>query len=329
MITQIKETTFRAAGCRTTSAVKDTIVVAGSPRSGTTWLLELLRTPPGRKALSEPLMYEEARHEHGFSWRTYLEPDAEAPTQRAYLQTILTGQLGISPAWYFEADSRPAQLVEHATRDRLVVKFCRLNRMLHWFCRQFDVRGPVFIVRHPCAVVASMLRHEAWDDEDMRGRSQSEHALHGDTLPDPLRDVFGPVLDRIETRVEVLATMWCLDHYVPLVHHATDTYPWVLVPYERMVTQGREELRRVTEALGVDMTADMRNRLDEPSNSVKDQLHQEAERQLSKWRRRLSDRQVGEVLSIVREVGLDAAYSRDLEPNYDWLNKRQRPQWRW
>ncbi|MCS3672818.1 hypothetical protein GGP66_000222 [Salinibacter ruber] len=279
--------------------------------------------------MNEPLMYEEARQKHGFSWRMYLEPDADAPRQRAYLNTILAGQLGISPAWYFEADTRPAQLAEHATRNQLVVKFCRLNRMLHWFCQQFDVGGPVFIVRHPCAVVASMLRHEAWDEDDMRGRSRAEHALHGGPLPDSLQDVFGPVLERIETRVEVLATMWCLDHYVPLVHHATGTNPWVLVPYERMVTRGREELRRITKALDVEMTTEMRDQLDEPSQSVKDQLHQGAERQLSKWRRRLSGRQVDEVLSIVREVGLDAAYPRDLEPNYDWLNKRQRPQWRW
>ncbi|PSO44675.1 hypothetical protein BRC21_01065 [Candidatus Saccharibacteria bacterium SW_7_54_9] len=305
------------------------MVVAGSPRSGTTWFLELLRTLPGYKAMNEPLMYEEARNGHGFSWRTHLDPGAEAEAKRAYLGTILTGQLGISPAWYFEADSRPAQLVEHATRDRLVVKFCRLNRMLHWFCGQFDVRGPVFIVRHPCAVVASMLRHEAWNEDDLRGPTRVDHALHGGSLPDSLRAVFGPVLDRIENKVEVLATMWCLDHYVPLIHHADGLYPWVLVPYERMVRRGREELRRITTALDVEVTREMRNQLDEPSGSVRDQFHQDVERQLSKWRRRLSDRQVDDVLRIVDDVGLSSIYSDDLEPDYDHLNKFQRPATRW
>jgi hypothetical protein len=326
---ELKKQAFSMVGQWGACESQTTIVVAGSPRSGTTWLLELLRTLPGYKALNEPLMYEEARNEHGFSWRTYLEPGEEADAQRDYLETILTGQLGISPAWYFEAQSRPAQLVEHATRVQLVVKFCRLNRMLHWFCRQFDVRGPVFIVRHPCAVVASMLRHEAWEEDDFRGGDRATHALHGGTLPDPLRDVFGPILNRVETQVEVLATMWCLDHYVPLVHHAEETYPWVLVPYERMVTRGREELRRTTEALDVEMTPEIQERLNEPSQSVKDQLHRDAEQQLSKWRRRLSERQVDKILQIVNEVGLDQAYSRDLEPKYDWLNERQYPQWRW
>jgi hypothetical protein len=329
MISQAKRTAFRAAGHQSTCAIEDTVVIAGSPRSGTTWLLELLRTLPGYKALNEPLMYQDARNGHGFSWRTYLEPGEEADEQRAYLETVLTGQLGISPAWYFEAENRPTQLVEHATRDRLVVKFCRMNRMLHWFCGQFNVRGPVFIIRHPCAVVASMLRHEAWDEDDMRGQDRAQHALHGGTLPDSLQEVFGPVLRRIETKVEVLATMWCLDHYVPLVHHASGMYPWVLVPYERMVTRGHEELRRITGALSVEMTTEMRNQLGEPSNSVKDQLHEDAQQQLSKWRRRLSDHQINAILRIVDEVGLSELYSDDLEPTYDRLNEMQRPEWSW
>jgi len=327
MSRSVKDIIFALAGGG--AVEEETIVVTGSPRSGTTWFLELLRTLPGYKAMNEPLMYEEARNGHGFSWRTYLDPGAEAEAKRAYLGTILTGQLGISPAWYFEADSRPTQLVEHATRDRLVVKFCRLNRMLHWFCGQFDVRGPVFIVRHPCAVVASMLRHEAWDEDDFRGADRADHALHGGSLPESLRDVFGPVLDRIETQVEVLATMWCLDHYVPLIHHADGLYPWVLVPYERMVRRGREELRRITTALGMEITSEMRNQLDEPSGSVKDQLHQDAQRQLSKWRRRLSDRQIKDVLRVVDEVGLSDIYSRELEPDYDRLNEMQRSQGQW
>jgi hypothetical protein len=329
-IARAKENILWSAGRWGKCDIEDTIVIAGSPRSGTTWLLELLRTLPGYKALNEPLMYQDARNEHGFSWRTYLDPGEEANAQKDYLKTVLTGQLGISPAWYFEAETRPAQIVEHATRDRLVVKFCRLNRMLHWFCGQFDVRGPVFIVRHPCAVVASMLRHGAWDEGDLHGQDREDHALHAGDLPTSLQDTFAPILDRIDTQVEALATMWCLDHFVPLVHHHADgSYPWVLVPYERMVTRGREELRRIAGALGVDVTPEMRDQLDEPSKSVKDRLHREAEQQLSKWRRRFSERQVDDVLRIVNDVGLSDIYTRELEPDYDRLNEMQRPKWRW
>jgi hypothetical protein len=330
MLDALKSAVFKTvtrAGA--TCDLRDTIVVSGSPRSGTTWVLELLRTLPGYKALNEPLMYQDARNEHGFSWRTYLEPGEEADEQRDYLETVLTGQLGVSPAWYFEAKSRPAQLLEHATRDRLVVKFCRMNRMLHWFCRQFDIRGPAFVVRHPCAVVASMMRHGKWDEDDLHGEQRPEQALHANSLPPLLRDPFGDILTNIETQAEVLATIWCLDHYVPLMHHAETSYPWVLVPYERMVTEGQGELRRVTEALGVEMTAEMQNQLHQPSSSVRDQLHRDTQKQLSKWRRRLSDRQINDILRIVDDVGLSNIYTRDLEPDYETMNEMQRRNARW
>ena len=305
-------------------------MIAGVPRAGTTWMLELLRNIPGYKALNEPLMYEEAREKYGFGWHKYIDPEESGPHQRQYLKEVLTGQLGISPAWFFEANTRPSQLVEHATRDKLVVKFCRLNRMLHWFVRQFEVRGPVLMVRHPCAVVASMFQHGAWDEPDLYGTSRRQQALHGGSLPEALRDVFEPVLSQLSSRIDVLATHWCLDHYVPLIHHAEDGgYPWVIAPYERLVTHGRAELRRITEALGVDVTTTMREQLDEPSSSVEDRVHDEAQQQLSKWRRRLSESQADRVLEIVDEVGLSSFYTDALEPNYDHMNECQYSHARW
>jgi len=330
MIDQLKQLTFRGIGEVGRCRIQNTLVIAGVPRAGTTWMLELLRHLRGYKALNEPLMYEEARNDYGFGWHKYIAPEEAAPQQRRYLETVLTGQMGISPAWFFQGETRPGQLLEHATQDKLVVKFCRLNRMLHWFVRQFEVRGLVLMVRHPCAVVASMLRHGAWDESDLHGTSRREQALHGGGLPDTLRGPFEPILSQLSSRIDVLATHWCLDHYVPLIQHAKEEgYPWVIAPYERLVTQGRAELRRITEALGVDMTTTMRAQLDEPSSSVEDRVYDEAHQQLSKWRRRLSDSQADRVLEIVDEVGLSSFYTDALEPNYAQMNECQHSHARW
>jgi hypothetical protein len=324
-----KNRIFKATGRLGTCAVEETVVIAGVPRAGTTWMLELLRHLPGYKALNEPLMYEEARREHGFGWHKHLAPGTEAPVQRRYLERVLTGRLGVSPAWFFEADARPTQLLEHATRDRLVVKFCRLNRMLHWFADQFAVRGIVLVVRHPCAVVASMLRHGAWEEDKLHGGSRRAQALHGGVLPETLRDPFGPVLNRLSTRVGVLATHWCLDHYIPLIQHANGTYPWILAPYERLLTRGRRELVRITDALDVERTESMAKQLREPSSSVEDPVRPDVERQLSKWRRHLSDEQIERILEVVDTVGLSSLYTGALEPDYDRLNSYQQPSARW
>jgi hypothetical protein len=330
MIDQAKEKAFQVVGRRSTCSLETTVVIAGVPRSGTTWLLELLRTLPDYKAVNEPLMYEEAREENGFSWRTYVEPEEPATEKRAYLKQVLMGHLGISPAWHFKSEIRLAQLFEHGTHDRLVVKFCRLNRMLHWFCSEFEeVRGPIFIIRHPCAVVASMLRHGGWEDDYLQGENAREIAAPEGGLPKSLQDPFEPVLENITTKTQALATLWCLDHYIPLVLHAEKGYPWILVPYERLLAHGHDELLRVTESVGVTATPEMLQQFRDPSSSVKDQLHQDTKRQLSKWRRHLSAEQIDEVMNIVEEVELSKFYSRALEPNYSALNRRQQSGFLW
>jgi hypothetical protein len=291
-------------------------------------MLEMFRSLPGYKAINEPFLNDQVRDEHGFSWRTHLPPDTSASQQHCYLESMLRGTA--SPhVFHFQSSYRLGQLVEHATHWKLVVKFNRLHRMLHWFAGQFDVRGLVFLMRHPCAVVSSMLRHGSWTDASKEGIGAREFAEPADGLPPALRDPFGPILERIETRTEALATLWCIDHYVPLAQHADGSYPWLLVPYERLVARGREELRRVADALDIETTREMEAMFDEPSSSVKDGLHASAERQLSKWRRRLSAEQVSAILSIVEEAGLSHLYTDALEPNYDVMNEYQRPRWAW
>lgn len=328
MIQSAKHTLFHGAGRLAACDPSDTIVVVGAPRSGTTWLLELFRALPGYKAINEPFWHDEVRRAHGFPWRSHLAPGARAPEKRRYLASLLSGDAR-PRVWHFEASTRVGQLLEHATHPQLIIKFTRLHRMLHWFADQFDVRGLVFLVRHPCAVVASMLRHGNWTDASKEGMGPREFVEPADGLPSSLRDPFEPILERIENRTEALATLWCIDHYVPLVQQARGSYPWMLVPYERLVARGREELDRVAEALDIETTREMEAMFDEPSSSVKDGLHASAERQLSKWRRRLSGEQASAILSIVEEAGLSHLYTDALEPNYDVMNEYQRPRWAW
>jgi phosphopantothenate synthetase len=103
----------------------------------------------------------------------------------------------------------------------------------------------------------------------------------------------------------------------------------VLAPYERLVTRGTDDLDRIAGALDIEVTPEMQDSLRSPSSSVTDQLHRDAEKQLSKWRRKLSEEQVDRILQIVEQVGLSRFYTDALEPNYDRLNRCQSENHRW
>lgn len=331
MLQQLKEEwsrkAFLVAGKAARCRIEDTIVIAGAPRSGTTFLLEVLGKVRGYKALNEPLLRRSVQEKYGFYSRTYLERGKTAPRQRAFLADALAGQQEPYASWMFSSNSTGRRIFEHATRRKLVVKFCRLSRMLHWFAEQFPVRGIAFIVRHPCAVVDSMIRFGSWKRITPGMHKDIYSSLAIDHLPSPIQRVFAPVLDRISTHAEALAVFWCLDNFIPLMHHSD--HPWVLVPYERLLARGPEELERTANALRVTVTKEMVGCLRKPSISVKGEFSQTAVAQLSKWKSSLSKRQIDEILGVVNAVGFSTIYTDAVEPNYDRLNLLQEPAWRW
>jgi hypothetical protein len=296
-------------------------VVAGSPRSGTTWLAELLRELPRYKFLNEPLYLPnspEARAAN-FGWRTVLSPEVEDPQAQAFFSDVLSGRVPHGPRWHYRADSPFGRLWEQATRDRLVVKFCRAGRLLHWLCNRFVVRGTVMIIRHPCAVLASQLEHGGWDAEHLDHPVESSDAFG--QVPPEVRERFSGIFDGVTTRLEVMATVWCLDYYLPLVEHSHGENPWHLVTYERLVLDGRSEMKRVLSSVGAEMTGPIHEQLDEAATYASEDLAlRDKQRQLSKWQDRLTQQQVDRVLEIVSAFGLDF-YTEDLEPDHGALDR--------
>jgi hypothetical protein len=300
----------------------ETVVVVRSPRSGTTWLAEHFREWKEFKFLNRPLYL----HSHpeaekaGFGWRTPIAPDEEALWAERYLEKALTGRL--SNGWHLTHTSSLGKAWEHATRRKVVVKFCRAHRLIHWLAGHFPVKGIVFIVRHPCAVLASMMNHGAWDDITFEAGDPRDVALIA-TLP---RTVQNRVLDRlptIETRTEAFAATWCVDHFIPFYQHAEHGYPWLITSYEQMLLNGAQEMQRIADILGKNFTARIRESFGEASSSASESLKtQDHARQLSKWKSQLSGTQIESILGICEAFGIDF-YTDEVLPNYSRLSRFQ------
>lgn len=284
--------------------IRRTIVITGSPRSGTTWLAELLGTIPRSAMLWEPL-FPDADPELrriGFRERTYVPPDAERPDMEAYLRRVLTGRT--LNRWTLQHTG----VLEVCRVRQWIVKFVRANMLLPWLIRRFPVRRPLVLIRHPCAVVASQSRIGAWRDPAIPDCPE-----FFDAYP-RLRSICA----RLKTQEEILAARWCMDNFVPLT--APPPHAWQVVPYERLVRDGARELDRIFTGLGVAMPPAATARLRTPSASATPRSRiRHGMDPLDGWRSVLSPIQAQRVLDVTAAFELDV-YGQDLEPDYRRLS---------
>jgi len=323
-VQKLKNVVLRATTSLLPCDIEDTIVVTGSPRSGTTWLAELLRELPGYKMLNEPLNLNSsplAQQVDNLDWRTYVPPGASRPELEGMLEKALSGRVGIPHMWRFQSESGPRRLLETITNRKVVVKLIRGGRMLPWVSERFPVRAFVTIVRHPCAVVASQINHpESWNNISP---SSVDHigAAFGGQLPDTIVDQFEVLLSRIESRAGHLAALWALDTYMTL--EGPIRRPWITTTYEKLVRDSESEMKRLLEFIGEPMPEGIQSRFREPSNSAAVDLRtNDIEAQLSKWRTQLHKSQIQDVLRVVEGFELDDIYSESLYPNTEALRAR-------
>jgi hypothetical protein len=130
------------------------VFVAGSGRSGTTWLSELLLSGTQRRYVFEPL----SRHVpqtavfHRDLVKLYLRPDGEYPEHVAAMRDVLTGR--VRNRWTERFNRR-------IVAEGRLVKEIRANLLLGWLQTNFPGMPIVLLLRHPCAVAASFVR-EGW-----------------------------------------------------------------------------------------------------------------------------------------------------------------------
>jgi hypothetical protein len=320
--------------------LKDTIVISGTPRSGTTWLMEILQVIPGYICLFEPLnpIYFPESIELGFKSRKYLPPNVDWKDGEEYFRKIFIGRLQPDKSWLEKGDYtkknfnnlvsdflgqlKPENFMHQLLGDKLIVKSVRLNRLLPWIAERFQMRSMIFIIRHPCAVVASRFKPGTSLPTDISKYVKvsfptKEEILNEASEINGLNKGLLDKLKRIKTQEELLAASWCLDNFIPLSYQKP--YPWIVVSYEKLVKDGEKEINRIFNKIGekhVPRSAFKHLKIPSVVTHKNDyKIVTNTDDQLSKWKKSLSKEQIENILSIVSDFGLDF-YTKDLEPDY-------------
>lgn len=275
------------------------MIVAGTGRSGTTWLARIISSQLPCRLMFEPFHSRLVPDYAGFNYFQYMRPEAVNRELFAYCERVFSG--AIRHPWI-------DRMVDTVSPEVRLIKEIRANLFLKWITRNFAGIPHLFVIRHPCAVVQSRM-HLGWATDGDIEPFLSQAKLVEDHLADKM-DIIG----RAATPEQKHAIIWCISNLVPLRQFAAGELN--IVFYEHLCTRPEIELPRMFGCLGQKYdpsTIDVV--LDQPApTATRDSAVMRGRDKVTGWKSQLAVRQIDDILSIVEAFGLHHLYGDSVLP---------------
>jgi len=251
--------------------IEDTIIISGTPRSGSTWLLEILRTLKTYKTIVEPLdprNYPEYRPLK-MPARPYLNPNQENKALYNYLERLFKGKIaGGSPLYPNNIET----YLRKVFAWKVLVKFIRANRILPWITMNFNLKQVYLIIRHPVPTIFSQIRTGYRGFYYPSKKKVPKKVIIEDALSVPIVN---------EKEIDLLTVTWCLDNIILI--NEKKPFPWYIVFYEKLVKNGKKELETMFDLIGKKVPRQAYLQLLKPSRTTRDSKF-DLNRRITKWK---------------------------------------------
>jgi hypothetical protein len=271
---------------------RSSVFLAGSGRSGTTWLSEIINHRNGYRLVFEPFHPGKVGICRNLRRKQYLRPDDRREEYLGPARRILSG--GLRSYWTDRFNRK------FVARRRLI-KDIRANLLLGWMRENFPGMPIVLLLRHPCAVATSRLAL-GWRDNLPQTMEQE------DLVEDFLLPVEAEIRDA-RGSFERHVFSWCIENYVPLMQFGPGEIH--LAFYENFVVHPEDEIHNLFAFLGEDFDGRVYRALRRPSP-----LSREGKSpSVDAWRRCVTNPQLERTVEILGLFGLDRVYGGGAMPD--------------
>lgn len=276
-----------------------TVFLAGTGRSGTTWLEDLINCNLDFRIMFEPFNSYQVPELKNWHHRQYIPSNSTGNRFIETCQKILSGR--IKNHWIDKFNNKKW------IKKRLI-KDIRCHLMLHWLHRQYPDMPIVFLLRHPCAVAASKLNQKNWTS-DLTPFLEQE---------DLITDFLSPYIDEIlkaESDFDKHIFLWCIENYVVLKQFQPEQMTMFF--YEDILLNPVEQLQRLKDSLKLDIPSDIQEVFKKPSAVTKKQNGVAIEQPTPySWKSKLTTEQIERSYEICSLFGLQSLYKELGNPNY-------------
>ena len=276
---------------------RQSIFLAGTGRSGTTWVQEIINYNNSFRVMFEPFHSLKISLLKEWSYRQYLREDNSDDRFLKPAKIILSGD--IRHRWIDQFNRK------HLARKRLI-KDIRANLFLKWIKQNFPEIPIILLLRHPCAVANSKLKLD-WDTHLSDFLMQEEL----------MTDVLNPFKEEIENAEDIFDKhifMWCIENYIPLRQFNEGE---ILVSfYENICDNPQKATERIMSFIGGKrLPPEEFHKLSKPSSqSRKHSAIMMEANLLNSWRENITKKKIERAVEILSIFGLHQIYREDDMP---------------
>ena len=259
--------------------IKNPLVIAGSGRSGTTWVLDSLAQSNGLRTIFEPLNPFEVKDAKPFA-NIYIDETSENFDLEQFLMNVFSGkinnlwpntrilpsklipafsQIKTSSSVYNQLALYKKFLLRYSnyfrSRSRYpITKFIRANSILDWMKRKFNARI-VFIVRHPVAVAASKIyatskiNGEVWDFNGPVQQAILNNYKQNEQFKNDYLCQYKDIFDKNLSPVAGHTFLWCLENIIPF--NSARNNKLDIFFYEDIIQYPEKEFNSMAEVLNL------------------------------------------------------------------------------
>jgi hypothetical protein len=272
------------------------VFVAGSGRSGTTWVQELINHARDHRVIFEPFIGSVVPFCRHFERRQYLRASDDSREFLDPARKILAGEFRND--WTDQYNDRP---VYH----KRLVKDIRANLLLYWLRRHFPAVPIVFLMRHPCAVVSSQLK--------MGWELHAADLLRQPPLVNDFLAPFAGLIHCAQDDFDNILLIWCIENALPLRQFRRGEI--LLLFYEELLRYPEREIERLFRFLRRPVEPGAFEQHRRPSAQSRSwSAILTGDDPLDSWRRHLDANQTRRILQFLRLFGLNELYGEDTMP---------------
>ncbi len=273
-----------------------TVFLAGTGRSGTTWVEDIINYNNSYRIMFEPFHSKELASLKEWNYRQYLRPDNQDTKFVGPATKILNGK--IRHPWIDQFNRKTF------TKKRLI-KDIRANLILKWIKARFPRIPIVLLLRHPCAVANSKMKL-GWDThlDDFL----IQHEL--------MHDLLGPFESEIRNANDIFDKhifLWCIENYIPLRQFSKGE---ILVTfYENLCVNPTKESETILSFVKEESSLKVLDSFTKPSAlSRNDSAIISGSDLVSSWRDNVSTNQINRAIEILSIFGMHAIYNENNMP---------------